>query len=108
LSFTPKFHGVLSHAVEHSRIKVKDQQARSHSQMEAKLNIIMQMEKSQAESKRVFKRRRVDAAERAANAKKERDESRLETITSVEEKPYSRMVSLYESEKESLLRNSNP
>jgi len=140
LSFTPKIHGVLAHAVEQverlngigdlleddlehlhqmskkiadrtSRIKVKDQQARSHSQMEAKLNnsnIIMQMEKSQAESKRVFKRRRVDAAERAANAKKERDESRLETITSVEEKPYSRMVSLYESEKESLLRNYNP
>jgi hypothetical protein len=29
---------------------------------------------------------------RAANAKKERDESRMETITLVEEKPYGRMV----------------
>jgi hypothetical protein len=57
------------------------------------------MEQSKADSKRVFKRRRVDATERAAAAKQERDENRMETLTSVEEKPYGRMVSFYESEK---------
>jgi len=139
LSFTPKIHGVLSHAVEQverlngigdlleddlehlhqmskkigdrtNRIKNKDQQARSHSQMEAKLNnsdIISRMQQSQAESKRVFKRRRIDATERAAAAKQERDENRMETLTSVEERPYGRMVSFYDSEKTSLLNNSD-
>jgi hypothetical protein len=78
--------------------------------MEAKLNntdIIAQMEQSKADSKRVSKQRRVDATERAAAARQERDENRKETLTSVEEKPYGRMVSFYESEKTTLLNNSN-
>ncbi len=78
--------------------------------MEAKLNnsdIISRMQQSQAESKRVFKRRRIDATERAAAAKQERDENRMETLTSVEERPYGRMVSFYDSEKTSLLNNSD-
>ena len=135
LSFTPKIHGVLSHAVEQveclqgigdlleddlerlhqmskkiatrtNRIKKKNGQARSHSQMEAKLNnseIIVQTLQSQAESKRVYKRKRVDAAEKAATAKKERDKNRIETIMAVEGKPYIKMVSFYDNEKASLL-----
>jgi uncharacterized protein YoxC len=87
LSFTPKIHGVLAHAVEQveqvkgigdfleddlehfhqtskkitnqtSKIKNKDQQARSHSQMEAKLHnteIITRTPESQAKSKRAYK-----------------------------------------------------
>jgi len=135
LSFTPKIHGVLSHAVEQverlqgirdlleddlehlhqmskkiadrtNRIKKKDQQARSHSQMEAKRNnseIIARTLQSQTESKRVYKRKRVDAAEKAATAKKERDENCIETIMAVEGKPYIKMVSFYDNEKASLL-----
>jgi hypothetical protein len=36
----------------------------------------------------------------------ERDMSRAETLASVEEKPYTRMVSYYESEKANLLNSS--
>ena len=93
-----------------SRIKNKNQQARSHSQMEAKLynaEIITRTQQSQAESKRVYKRKRVDAVQRAVIAKKERDEHRMETILTVEEKPYSRMISFYESEKANLLNSSS-
>ena len=139
LSFTPKIHGLLAHAVEQverlkgigdlleddlehlhqmskkitdrtSRIKNKNQQARSHSQMEAKLynaEIITRTQQSQAESKRVYKRKRVDAVQRAVIAKKERDEHRMETILTVEENPYSRMISFYESEKANLLNSSS-
>ena len=46
------------------------------------------------------------AIPRATIAKKERDERRIETILTVEEKPYSRMVSFYESEKSNLLNSS--
>ncbi len=48
------------------------------------------MQQSQAESKRVFKWRRVDATERAATAKLDRDENWMETLLSVEEKPHGR------------------
>jgi hypothetical protein len=51
----------------------------------------------------VYKRKRVDTAEKAATAKKERDENRIETIMAVEEKPYIKMVSFYGNEKASLL-----
>jgi hypothetical protein len=74
--------------------------------MEAKLNnseIIVQTLQSQAESKRVYKQKRVDAAKKAATAKKERDENRKETIMAVEGKPYIKMVSFYDNEKASLL-----
>jgi hypothetical protein len=92
-----------------SRIKNKHQQARSHSQMEAKLNnaeIISRTQHSLAASKRAYKRKRVDAVERAVLAKMERDEQRRETISGVEEKLYSRMVSFYESKKATLLNSS--
>jgi hypothetical protein len=36
----------------------------------------------------------------------ERDEQRRETISAIEENPYSRMVSFYESEKATLLNSS--
>jgi soluble lytic murein transglycosylase-like protein len=51
----------------------------------------------------VYKRKRVDAAEKAATAKKERDKNRIETIMAVEGKPYIKMVSFYDNEKASLL-----
>jgi hypothetical protein len=92
-----------------SRIKNKDQQARSHSQMEAKLHnteIITSTQESQAKSKRVYKRKRVDAVKRAVIAKKERDEHQMETILAVGEKPYSRMISFSESKKANLLNSS--
>jgi hypothetical protein len=107
MSFMPKIHGVLAHAMqqaeriggigdlleddlEHlhqiskkitdqtSRIKNKMQQARSHSQMEAKLNnreIMARTIQSKDESKHLFKKQRVDATARAAQAKVERDTS---------------------------------
>ena len=138
MSFTPKIHGVLAHAAEQaeriggigdlleddleqlrqistkitdrtSRIKNKVLQARSHSQMEAKLNnreIIARTTESKTISKREFKKQRVDAVARGAQAKVERDMSRVETLASVEEKPYARMVSYYESEKANLLNSS--
>ena len=138
MSFTPKIHGVIAHAAEQaeriggigdlleddleqlhqiskkitdrtSRIKNKVQQARSHSQMEAKLNnreIIARTTESKTISKREFKKQRVDAVARGAQAKVERDMSRVDTLASVEEKPYARMVSYYESEKANLLNSS--
>ncbi len=138
MSFTPKIHGVLAHAMqqaeriggigdlllvdlEHlhqiskkitdqtSRIKNKMQQARSHSQMEAKLNnheIMARTIESKDESKRLFKKQRVDATARAAQAKVERDTSRVETLASVEERPYTKLVSYYECEKANLLNLS--
>jgi len=107
MSFTPKIHGVLAHAMqqakriggigdlleddlEHihqiskkitdqtSRIKNKMQQARSHSQMEEKLNnreIMARTIESKDESKHLFKKQRVDATARAAQAKVEIDTS---------------------------------
>jgi hypothetical protein len=77
--------------------------------MEAKLNnaeIISRTQHSLAASKRAYKRKRVDDVERAVLAKMERDEQRRETISAVEGKPYSRMVSFYESEKATLLNSS--
>ncbi len=43
---------------------------------------------------------------KAAQAKIERDNSHIETLVEVEEKPYSRLVSFYESEKTKLLEGT--
>jgi hypothetical protein len=57
---------------------------------------------------RACKKPRIDALERAAHAKSERDNSRFETLSEVEQKPYRRLVSFYESEKSKLMEyNSN-
>jgi hypothetical protein len=85
-----------------SKIKNKIQQAESHSEMEAKLNnkeIIAVKNKVKLESKREFKKRRVDGIARGLQAKVERDHSRLETLSAVEEKPYARIISFYENER---------
>ena len=131
MNYTPKIHGVLSHAAEQmkrlggmgdlleddlehlhqtskkisdrtSKIKNKIQQAESHSKMEAKLNnkeIKAVTNKVKWESKREFKKRRVDGIARGLQAKVERDQSRLETLSVVEEKPYARIISFYENER---------
>jgi hypothetical protein len=131
MNYTPKIHGVLSHAAEQmkrlggigdlleddlehlhqtskkisdrtSKIKNKIQQAESHSKMEAKLNnkeIIAVKNKVKLESKREFKKRRVDGIARGLQAKVERDHSRLETLSAVEEKPYARIISFYENKR---------
>ena len=91
------------------RIKNMAQQALSHSQMEAKFNnkdIFEKTRESQLSSKRVYKKARTGSIERAAQAKIERDNSRIETLVEVEEKPYSRLVSFYENEKANLLSSS--
>jgi hypothetical protein len=41
----------------------------------------------------------VDSVARGAEAKLERDSSRIETLATIEEKPYSRIISFYENEK---------
>ena len=85
-----------------SKIKSKIQQAESHSKMEAKLNnkeIKAVTNKGKLESKREFKKRRVDGIARGLQAKVERDHSRLETLSVMEEKPYARIISFYENER---------
>jgi hypothetical protein len=92
-----------------SKIKDITKQALSHSKIEAKLNnkeIIEKMKESQLGSKRAFKKARIDAFQRAGQAKIERDNSRLETLAEVEQKPYSRIVSFYESEKTKLIEDA--
>jgi hypothetical protein len=77
--------------------------------MEAKLNnceVIVRTTESKVKSKREFKKQRVDTFARGAQAKVERDISQIETLTSVEENPYARMVSYYESEKANFLNSS--
>ncbi len=78
--------------------------------VEAKHNnkeIIAKTMASQVSSKRVFKKPRLDAVERAAQAKNERDNSRIVTLTEVEQQPYTRLVSFYESEKTKLMEDDN-
>ncbi len=92
-----------------SRIKNVAEQATSHSKIEAKLNnteIIDNTKESQLHSKRAYQKARTGSTERAAQAKIERDNSRIETLVKVEEKPYSRLVSFYESEKTKLLEGT--
>jgi hypothetical protein len=131
MSYTPKIHGILSHAAEQvqrlggigdlledelehlhqmskkisdrtNRIKNKVQQAESHSKIEAKINnkeIRAMASTVKLGSRREFKKRRVDSIARGAEAKLERDSSRIETLATIEEKPYSRIISFYENEK---------
>jgi hypothetical protein len=115
ISFTPKIHGILCHAfqqmkrlggfgdlleddLEHlhqmskaisdrtSRIKNKQQQAFSHSKIEAKLNnkdikaVIQQVE---VETKRVLKKRPLDSISKSDMAKIERDSNRMDTLVEV-------------------------
>jgi hypothetical protein len=92
-----------------SKIKDITKQALSHSKIKANLNnkeIIEKMKESQLGSKRAFKKARIDAFQRAGQAKIERDNSRLETLAEVEQKPYSRIVSFYESEKTKLIEDA--
>jgi hypothetical protein len=92
------------------RIKNNAQhEAKSHSQMEAKLinrEIIARTAEFKAKSKREFKRQRIDAFARGAQAKMERDMSKVETLASVKINPYARIGSYYESEKANLLNSS--
>jgi hypothetical protein len=70
-----------------SKIKNITQQTLSYSKIEAKLNnkeIIEKTKKSQLGSKRTFKKPRVDAFQRAAQSKIERDGKRIETLADVE------------------------
>ena len=70
-----------------SKIKNLTKQAHSHSKIEAKLNnkeIIEKMKESQLGSKRAFKKPRIDAFQRAGQAKIERDNGRIETLSEVE------------------------
>jgi hypothetical protein len=92
-----------------SRIKNKHQQALSHSQMESKLQnkeIISKTMESQLDAKRVFKKARVDSSERVAQAKQERDISRIDKLVEVEAKPFRKIISFYENEKASLLNSA--
>jgi hypothetical protein len=137
ISFTPKIHGILCHAfqlikwlggfgdlleddLEHlhqmskaisdrtSRIKNKQQQAFSHSKIEAKLNnkdikaVIQQVE---VETKRVLKKRPLDSISKSDMAKIERDSNRMDTLVEVERKEHNKLVSYYEQQKIRLLNN---
>jgi hypothetical protein len=85
-----------------NRIKNKVQQAESHSKIEAKINnkeIRAMASTVKLGSRREFKKRRVDSIARGAETKLERDSSRIETLATIEEKPYSRIISFYENEK---------
>ncbi len=85
-----------------SKIKNKIQQAESHSKIETMLNnkeIKAVTNKVKRESKREFKKRRVDGIASGLKAKVERDQSWLETLSVVEEKPYAGIISFYENER---------
>ncbi len=76
-----------------NRIKNKHKQALSHSQMEAMLQnneIICKTLELQVDAKKVFKKQRLDSFERGVQAKRERDNSRIDKLVEVEAKPFSK------------------
>jgi hypothetical protein len=88
-----------------SKIKDVTKKAFAHSKIEAKHNnkeIIAKTRASQLSSKRVFKKPTMDAADRAAKANNERDGKRFETLAEVEQQSYTRLVSFYESKKNTI------
>jgi len=93
-----------------SRIKSRTQQALSHSKIEAKQNHIEVRDatlKQKLDFKREFKVvRKADAIARGVEAKAERDEKRLNTLSSVEQKQHQRHLTFQEKEKLRLLNLS--
>jgi hypothetical protein len=140
MSFTPKIHCLLAHAihqmrcfegigdtleddVEHmhqisariearvSRMKDKDKQALVHSKMEAiqfNAEVTDHIEQSKQLAKRSFKKRNPEicAATRAVKLKKERDESRVETLILLDQKPHAQLISIYDQKKAELLEKA--
>ena len=95
-----------------SRMKNKAQQAVVHSKMEAIQNCILvkdKIEASQLLSKRVFKKRNIElcAQERGKKMKKERDDSRTETLHLLESKPHAKLLTSHEISKAELLAKSS-
>ncbi len=89
-----------------SCIKSKEQQALTHSKMEAKFNnkdIKSSISKSQEQGKRTFKKCTFDALARSTIQKEERDASHMKTLDVLEEKKQPKIVSYYEMEKSRLL-----
>ena len=141
LSFTPKIHGLLMHAVPQmrrlngigdtleddverihqisakiesrvSRMKNKGQQAHVHSKMEAIQNCTLVKEKieaSQLQSKRLFKKRNIEkcAQERSKRLKEDRDNSRSQTMLSLEGKPHAPLITAHEAAKAEMLANTS-
>ena len=90
-----------------SRMKNK---ANVHSKMEAIQNCNLVKEKieaSQQLSKRVYKKRKIElcANERKIRLKKERDESRSETLQYLENQPHEQLITMHDKAKAELLRN---
>ena len=140
MSFTPKIHCLLAHAihqmrcfegigdtleddVEHmhqisariearvSRMKDKDKQALVHSKMEAiqfNAEVTDHIEQSKQLAKRSFKKRNPEicAATRAVKLKKERDESRVETLILLDQKPHAQLISIYDKKKSRVVGKS--
>jgi hypothetical protein len=93
-----------------SRIKSRTQQTLSHSKIEAKQNHVEVRDatmKQKLEFKREFKVvREADAISRGVEAKAERDEKRMTTLTAVEQKHHERHLTFHEKEKLRLLNLS--
>ena len=139
LSFTPKIHSAIAHAIEQvkrlggigdvleddlehlhqtsakitscvSRMKNKDQQAFVHSKIEAKHNNIEVRERvqdSKQSSKRQFKKRNMelDSTVRALRAKKERDDSRVNTLQFVQRKVHFTLQKRHDIDREEYLQS---
>ena len=95
-----------------SRMKNKAQQAVVHSKMEAIQNCNLvkdRIEAFQLLSKRVFKKRNIElcAQERGKKMKKERDDSRTETLHLLESKPHAKLLTSHEISKAELLAKSS-
>jgi hypothetical protein len=91
-----------------SRMKDKDKQALVHSKMEAiqfNAEVSENIELSKQLAKRSFKKLNPElcAATRAVKLKKERDESRDETLLLVEQKPHTQFITMYDRKKAELL-----
>ena len=89
-----------------SRMKRKEQQALTHSKLEAKFNnkdIKSAISKSQEQGKRTFKKRTFDAVAKSIIQKEERDASRMKTLDVLEERKHPKILSYYEMEKKRLL-----
>jgi hypothetical protein len=135
MSYTPKIHGDLSHAVEQvqwfggighlledelehlhqmSKKMIKQtesrkmQQTEFHSKIEAKINnkeIRALTSKGKQESKREFKKRQVESFATRVQAMLKKDSSQIKMLAAVKEKPCSRKNSFYEEEKARQLEN---
>ncbi len=92
-----------------SRMRNKTQRAFSHSKIEAKLNnkeICASTSAVELDAKRTFKKQKTDTSARWKDAKLERENNRMTSLQTIEQKQHIKMVSFYDDEKGRILSST--